>query len=156
MTSPYQSPTKRLSVEVLTDDGSRSVGEIHLHANTRAPGGYESPLAMMESGDTFFPVAEASGRVALMAKARTVSISYVPSPEPNDAGPPPPARGRASLEVHLSDGSELSGWASIELPKEHARTLDILNGPERFLAVHAGGRVHLVNRAQIRRVYPLD
>ena len=83
------------------------------------------------------------------------SISFSPAP---DAESPlaDAVSGRASLEVHLSDGSELSGWAFVELPKEHARTLDILNGPETFLAVHSDDRVHLVNRAHVRKVYPLD
>ena len=155
MSSPYRSPTKRLAVEILTDDGRRGAGEIHLHPNTRAPGGFETPLTMIDNEDAFFPLSEENGTVVLMGKARTISVSYVP-PEDLAAAGPDPSKARAALDLHLSDGSLLSGWTSLDLPKAQARTLDVLNGPERFLTIHTEDRVHLVNRSHIRSVHPRD
>src|SRR5690606_34922623 len=85
MPSPYQSPTKRLAVEVLIDDGSRLVGDVYLHPNTMAPGGYESPLTMIDDHAWFYPVSEEGGAVALVGKRRTVSLSYA---SPGDAAVP--------------------------------------------------------------------
>jgi hypothetical protein len=155
MPSPYQSPTKRLAVEVLIDDGSRLVGDVYLHPNTMAPGGYESPLTMIDDHAWFYPVSEQGGAVALVGKRRTVSLSYA---SPGDAAVPESAAAtdRVSLEVLLSDGSTLSGWALLELPRAQPRTLDFLNGPGSFVTIHDEARIHLVNRAHIRTVHPLD
>jgi hypothetical protein len=153
MASPYQSPTRRLAAEVSIDDGTCLRGDLYLHPNTLAPGGYESAATMMNNQELFFPVAEPTGAVTLVGKGRTVSLSYAP-----DEGLPTPdiAQAPVRLEVWLSDGRNLSGWAILELPREYPRTLDFLNGPGPFLAIHGEERVHLVNRAHIRTVHPRD
>lgn len=159
MTSPYRNPTKRLPAEVASDDGTRLVGDLHLHPNTLAPGGYESALAMINNDESFFPVSADDGTVALVGKQRTVSVSYAASEgrasdEDAEEGGPEPVR--ASLEVLLSDGTKLSGWAVVDLPKEYPRALDFLNGPGAFVPIRDDTRIHLVNRAHIRTAHPID
>jgi hypothetical protein len=142
-----------LAAEVCVDDGTCLSGDLYLHPSTLAPGGYESVATLMNDREFFFPLAEPTGGVTLVGKARTVSLSYVP-----DEGLPTPdaAQDRVQLEVRLSDERTLSGWAILELPREYPRTLDFLNGPGPFLAIHGDERVHLVNRAHIRTVHPGD
>ncbi len=153
MASPYQSPTRRLAADVFIDDGTCLSGDLYLHPNTLAQGGYESAATLMNDQESFFPVADPTGAVTLVGKGRTVSLSYVPEEGlPTLTG----AQARVQLEVRLSDGRSLSGWAILELPREYPRTLDFLNGPGPFLAIHDEGRVHLVNRAHIRTVHPRD
>jgi hypothetical protein len=152
MASPYQSPTKRLKAEIVTDDGGRVVGDLHLHPNTLAPGGYESVLTMMNNPEPFFPVSEGNETVALVGKRRTVSVSYGTTGE----APTSSTENRVRLEALLSDGRTLSGWAILDLPSSYPRTLDLLNGPGLFLPIDDGTRMHLVNRVHIRTVHPLD
>ena len=78
------------------------------------------------------------------------------SPEDAEAREPDSGMDRVSLEVVLSEGSTLSGWAVLELPRAQPRALDFLNGPGAFVTLHQGPRIHLVNRAHIRMVHPLD
>lgn len=153
MSSPYRSPTKRLTAEVVVDDGGLIVGDLHLHPNTLVPGGYESVLRMINDDESFFPLSDGGTTIALVGKARTVSLSYSPDGE---SPVPDPTESRVALEARLSDGRTLSGWAILDLPRAYPRTLDFLNGPGPFLPIHDGTRVHLVNRAHIRTVHPLD
>lgn len=152
MSSPYRSPTKRLSAEVVVDDGGLIVGDLHLHPNTLVPGGYESIAGMINDDEAFFPLSEGDKTIALVGKARTVSLSY----EPDGDARPDSTESRVQLEARLSDGRTLFGWAVLDLPRAYPRTLDFLNGPGAFLPIHDGTRVHLVNRAHIRTVHPLD
>lgn len=153
MASPYQSPTKRIAAEVAVDGGDRLVGDLHLRPNILAPGGYDSVAKMLNNEDPFYPLSDEGRTVALVAKGRTVSLSYVPEARVAEAHP---VANRVQLEARLSDGRTLSGWVILELPRAYPRTLDFLNGPESFLPIHDGTRVHLVNRAHIRTVHPLD
>ncbi|MDZ7779759.1 MAG: hypothetical protein U5R14_07465 [Gemmatimonadota bacterium] len=143
---------------MVSDDGSRLAGDLHLHPNTLAPGGYESALAMVNNDERFFPVSAKDGTVALIGKRRTVSVSYS-APEGTTAGDDPEGEvepDRVPLEVLLSDGTKLTGWALVDLPKEYPRALDFLNGSGTFVRIRDEARVHLVNRAHIRTAHPLD
>jgi len=63
----------------------------------------------------------------------------------------------APLEITLTGGDTLVGFALAELPEHHARPLDILNAStERFFAVDAGAATHFVNRAHVRFARPQE
>lgn len=161
MTSPYQSLTKRVSAEVFLDDATCRVGDLHLHPNTLLPGGYESLSSMMNGKEPFFPLSEDSDSVTLIGKDRTVSLFHRTADleqevEAVDPAAGTPGHGRVSMRVVLSDGRSISGWVALDLPSSHPRTLDVLNSAGQFFPLHEEAGIHLVSRAHIRTVHPLD
>jgi len=117
--------------------------------------GAETPLDMLNRPDGFFPF-RARGKesaVLLVAKSRTVTLTVPPVAA--DSARLSAAK-QASLVITLADGSELSGWATIELPEHHSRILDYLNAAEPFFAIANADRVHLVNRAHVLYARPED
>ena len=55
------------------------------------------------------------------------------------------------IEVEFEDGLVLEGTTRFQLPEAQARIQDHLNGPEPFLQLYCGDRVHLINKACIAR-----
>lgn len=157
MSSPYQSPTRRLAADARLDNGSRVSGDIHLHPNTLAPGGYESPLAMLNGEEPFFPVSVEGAGVVLVGKRRTVSVSFTStSDDPDGAAVTDDPDRVLTLELLLSDGRTLGGRAVAEMPSAYPRALDLVNGSGDFIPIQDESHVHLVNRAHIRTVHPID
>jgi hypothetical protein len=61
------------------------------------------------------------------------------------------------VEVVLASGSTLGGWASVELPGQHARLLDYLNASyDPFFALWSHTTTHYVNRAYVLYARPLS
>ncbi len=154
MSSPYQSPTRPLPTEIRLDNGSRLTGDVFLHPNTLALGGYESPTNLLNGAEPFFPLCVEGAGVVLVGKARTVSVSYDMAAHPVDEAVE--GRDRISLEVLLSDGRTLKGTALVDMPSAYPRAIDLVNGAGEFVPVMGDARVHLVNRGHIRTVHPLD
>ena len=154
MPSPYQSPTRPLPTEIRLDNGSRLAGNIFLHPNTLALGGYVSPPDLMNGVEAFFPLCVEGAGVVLVGKARCVSVSYDMAHHPMDEASE--GRDRITLEVLLSDGRTLKGHAMVDMPSAYPRALDLVNGAGEFVPVTDDSRVHLVNRGHIRTVHPLD
>lgn len=156
MSSPYQSPTRRLSAHAHLDNGTRVSGEIHLHPNTLVPGGYESPLAMLNGEEPFFPVSVEGAGVVLVGKRRTVSVSFSPDADDSNGVMPDDPERVLTLELLLSDGRTLGGRAAAEMPSAYPRALDLVNSSGDFIPIRDDTHVHLVHRAHIRTVHPID
>jgi hypothetical protein len=113
---------------------------------------------MLNRPEGFYPFrpTDDGGAVLLVTKARTVTLSV-----PRTTAPEDPARisaaKQARLELTLADGSQLSGWATLELPEHHSRVLDYLNAStDPFFAVTTEAQVHVVNRAHVLYARPED
>lgn len=131
-------------------------GEIYVMERVPQHAGPETPLDMLNRAEGFFPFRpkENGASVLLVAKARTVTLTVPPPPQ--DSARLSAAK-KASLVLTLADGSQLSGWATLELPEHHSRLLDYLNasaGP--FFAIATPDQVHLVNRAHVLYARPED
>ena len=65
---------------------------------------------------------------------------------------------RHEVRVELRGGDSLAGELLYTLPAEHARVVDYLNGPGRFLRLWTGERLYLINKGYVERVIeaPLD
>src|SRR6266508_6901793 len=101
--------------------GGNREGEIYVMERVPQHAGPETPLDMLNRAEGFFPFRPKDNvvRVLLVAKARTVSLT-VSLTEPEDPARLSAAR-QARLEVTLADGSQLTGWATLELPRHHSR-----------------------------------
>lgn len=131
-------------------------GEIYVMERVPQHAGPETPLDMLNRTEGFFPFRpkEDGASVLLVAKARTVTLTVPPLPE--DAARLSAAK-RGSLVVTLADGSQLAGWATLELPEHHSRLLDYLNASAApFFALATADQVHVVNRAHVLYARPED
>ena len=150
-------PRVAMPATLLQTAGGKRDGEIYVMERVPQHAGSETPLDMLNRADGFFPFRPKSDGVGvlLVAKARTVSLT-VPLTEPEDKTRLSAAK-QARLEVTLADGTQLNGWAMLELPQHHARVLDYLNAAiEPFFAITTADGVHLVNRAHVLYARPED
>jgi len=153
----FSLPSTAIPATLLQTAGGKREGQIYVMERVSQHAGPETPLDMLNRAEGFFafrPKGNGAG-VLLVAKARTVSLT-VPAMQPQDAARLSAAK-RAHLEITLADGSQLSGWATLELPQHHSRVLDYLNTTaEPFFAVAADDGLHLVNRAHVLYARPQD
>lgn len=157
MAGGFSIPRVAISATLLQTAGGKREGEIYVMERVPQHAGAETPLDMLNRAEGFFPFRpKGNGAgVLLVAKARTVSLT-VPRTEPEDAARLSAAK-QARLEVTLADGSQLRGWATLELPQHHSRVLDYLNAvAEPFFAIATDDGVHLVNRAHVLYARPED
>ena len=119
--------------------------------------GPETVLEMLNRPEGFFAFRLANqDDLLLISKVQTISVSV------NGQAPiADPARLSAArllgVELELSGGSKVGGWASAELPVQNARLLDYLNlSPDPFLAVWTHAATHYVNRGHVLYARPLD
>jgi hypothetical protein len=153
----FSIPRVAIAASLRMTAGEPREGEIYVMERVPQHAGAETPLDMLNRPEGFFPFrpkGDGAG-VLLVAKARTVTLT-VPRTEPEDAARLSAAK-QASLVVTLADGSQLSGWATLELPQHHSRLLDYLNASvEPFFAIATADQLHLVNRAHVLYARPED
>jgi len=156
----FSLPRLAIPTQLLLTEGPERRGEIYVMERVPQHAGHETPLDMLNRPEGFFPFRPAGdpvgGGVLLVAKARTIRLSA-----PRQATDEDPARlsaaKMAGIGLTLADGSELSGWATLELPTHHSRLLDYLNAStDPFFAVTTADQVHFVNRAHVLFARPED
>lgn len=153
----FSIPRVAIPATLLQTAGGKREGEIYVMERVPQHAGRETPLDMLNRTEGFFPFRPKGDRagVQLVAKARTVSLT-VPLAEPEDKARISAAK-KARFEVTLADGTQLRGWATLELPQHHSRLLDYLNSAaEPFFAIVTDDGVHLVNRAHVLYARPED
>ena len=153
----FSIPSAAIPAILLQTAGGKREGQIYVMERVPQHAGPETPLDMLNRAEGFFAFRpkDNGASVLLVAKARTVSLT-VPATAPEDSARLSAAK-RAHLELTLADGSQLSGWATLELPEHHSRLLDYLNATATpFFAVAADDGLHLVNRAHVLYARPED
>jgi len=155
--SLFSLPRTAVLARVLMTQGVTHLGELYVMERVPQHDGPETVVEMLNRREAFFAFRPESGEeLLLMSKMHTVSVSL-----DRQAPIADPARLSAAkllgLEIVLAGGSTLSGWASAELPPEHARLLDYLNTfREPFFALWTHAATYYVNRAHVVYVRPLD
>jgi hypothetical protein len=152
----FSIPRVSVPASLVLTEGDRRLGEIYVMERVPQHTGPETPLEMLNRSEGFFPFRPAgNGSVLLVTKAHTIMLSIAA-----DATAQDPARLSAAklvaVELTLVGGAILQGFASAELPEQHARVLDYLNGAGPFFAVSAGDEFHFVNRAHVLYARPED
>src|SRR6266478_4334198 len=116
--------------------GATQSGQIFVMERVPHHDGPETVLELLNRPEGFFAFRPAANHdVLLISKVQTVSLSV-----DRQAPIADPARLSAAkmlgVELVLTGGSKLGGWASAELPEHHARLLDYLNASrDPFFAV---------------------
>jgi len=145
---------QRVSARVVLADAAVLEGDLYLAARPTNPADIESPLEMLNRGEPFFALSLPQGGVAFVSKAHAAVISC------RDPSPLDPDRASAArmveIEVSLATGAEYRGRATYELPAPRARTLDYVNGSERFFTIWTDDLALYINKALVRIIRPLD
>jgi hypothetical protein len=155
--SLFSLPRTAVLARVLMTQGVTHFGELYVMERVPQHDGPETVVEMLNRREAFFAFRPESGEeLLLMSKMHTVSVSL-----DRQAPIADPARLSAAkllgLEIVLAGGSTLSGWASAELPPQHARLLDYLNTfQEPFFALWTHAATYYVNRAHVMYARPLD
>ena len=151
----FSMPRVAVPASLLLAGGGTRVGEVYVMERVPQHAGHETPLDMLNRPDAFFPFRTKEDGVLLVAKARTVTLTVAP-PKVEDSARQSAAK-KAMFEVTLADGSNLTGWATLELPEHHSRLLDYLNAvAQPFFALTTASEMLLVNRAHVLYARPED
>lgn len=155
--SDFSLPRTPVPAHLLQTQGVSQPGVVYVMERVQHHDGPETVLEMLNRPEGFFafrPAAE--GDVLLVSKAHTMWLTV-----DRQAPIADPARLSAArmlgTELVLAGGATLGGWASVELPGDHARLLDYLNTSDGlFFAVWTHAATHYVNRAHVLYARPLD
>ncbi len=155
--SDFSLPRTPLPANLVLTQGASRPGQIFLMERVPHHDGPETVLELLNRPEGFFAFRPTDGgEIELVSKTQTVSLSV-----DRQAPIADPARLSAArmlgLELVLAGGPTLGGWASAELPQEHARLLDYLNAsPDPFFAVWTHAATYYVNRAFVLYARPLS
>jgi hypothetical protein len=149
-------PRLPVVARLLLREGGARAGQIYVMERVPQHDGPETVLELLNRPEGFFAFRpEAGDEILLVSKGQTVSLSVdrqAPIADPTRLS----AARLLGVEIVLAGGATLGGWASVELPQEHARLLDYLNAtPEPFFAVWTHAATHYVNRAHVLYARPL-
>ena len=147
--------TVRIRAEVLVTGGRTLSGDLHLQSQTSFHSGPETPEDALNRDERFFPLTDESNQTVFLAKSQVLSVGINAGLAEDDPDRRSAAR-TIELMVELSDGSELVGMVTTELPPDRRRALDFLNLAPVFFGLSSEGAVRFINRRHIRVVTPLD
>jgi hypothetical protein len=145
----------REHARVVFADGGAVDGQLHLLARVNYPPGPETPLEMLNRPDAFFALTGGGNHPVLVSKAQAAVVSCGQGAFPTDPDRLSAAR-LVPIDVVMATGLELRGQSALELPPVRSRTLDFVNAPGQFFALWSGDLTHLVNKALVRLIRPLD
>ena len=155
--SDFSLPRTPIPARLLLTQGISRPGQIYVMERVPHHDGPETVLELLNRPEGFFAFRPSENdEILLVSKVQTVSLSI-----DRQAPIADPARLSAArtlgVEVVLAGGATLGGWASVELPEQHARLLDYLNASrEAFFAVWSHAATHYVNRAYVLFARPLS
>jgi hypothetical protein len=149
----YRIEKTRLPVTLTLIGGASLEGDLFVRASSRYAQRLEDAPEVLNAPQPFFPMALASGEIALVAKHHVYSLRGGPGAIHQDFS----LGTAATVELFMNDGERITGRVLIEPRRAHTRVLDFLNNvEERFFTVFLKHGLLLVNRAQVIRVRPLD
>jgi hypothetical protein len=142
-------PTIARMAEVACADGRVLVGRVFIPDGAFRHSGPMRPEEWINEPTAFFPfLLQGDERPVLLNKEQVVVVTLLapPADEPGQNTEGAPA-------VVIDCGAvRVEGELRLDMPEGHRRVLDMLNVAERFLAVYAGERQHLVHKRHVTRV----
>ncbi len=147
-------PKKLKQITLWVHPEGRAIGSIFLHHQSNRYAGEEKPFEVLNHPDPFLVLkTDHPEEFRFYNKRSLVRAQYE-----DDATDDIPDVVHLPCQLHMMDGSLLSGEIRESLPPEHARLLDYINiNNESFIKLHLeNDEVCLVNKAYIVRVTPND
>lgn len=153
----YRIEKERLEVTLTLVGGEEIQGRIFVSPPAPGHTGHDSPAALFNAPEPFFPLELHSGEMLLIAKARVLEIADLPLDQDEDEELLRASAPMALLQLTLAGGVSHFGSMRLEVRADRPRLLDHLNdSTQRFLTLYTDNGVRLVNRALIECVRPLD
>ena len=149
-TSELRVPTMALSAELVCADGRGFTGRIFVPVTASRHSGPMRAEEWINERAPFFPfLPDQAAAPVILNKDEIVVLSVAAEADPHLPDDPASPVRRVIIEC---GGRTLEGIVALELPADHLRVLDILNGPESFVTLQEGGRHHFVHKKSITRV----
>ena len=155
MLNEYRIEKDRVPVLVSLVSGARISGTLFVQPYMRHRYGREDASDVLNSREPFFPLATEDGETVLVAKEQVADVEVGAEPEV-EAQSQIVARS-VNVEVTTAYGAKHNGTVYLEVRNDRPRLLDFLNQfDHRFLSLHTGDGVRLLNRTLIEQVRPVD
>lgn len=147
----FRVPVLPVDVTIVCSDGERLMGKVFIPEKASQHTGPMRAEEWVNQDESFFPfLQEGTKKPVILNKSQllllTVAAENDPSDLPDDA--PIPKR---SVSI-LTSEVRVHGMIVVDMPHNHERILDVLNGNGDFLPVHDGNLHHLVAKRLIVRV----
>lgn len=148
--SELRIPTMALSAELVCADGRSFVGRIFVPVMASRHTGPMRAEEWINERAPFFPfLPDDATAPVILNKEEIVVLSVAADADPHLPDDPASPLRRVTIEC---GERRLEGIVALELPADHLRVLDILNGPESFVTLQEGGLHHFVQKKRITRV----
>jgi hypothetical protein len=144
-------PTMALSAELICADGRSFAGRIFVPVSASRHTGPMRAEEWINEQAPFFPfLPDGASTPVIMNKGELVLLSVPATADPHLPDDPAIPLRRVTIECGQR---RLEGTVALEMPADHLRVLDILNGSDRFVTLQQGGRHHFVQKRRITRVF---
>ena len=146
-----QVPTMALSAELLCADGRSFAGRVFVPVTASRHTGPMRAEEWINEKAPFFPfLPDGASMPVILNKDEVIVLSVAAAADPHLPDDPASPLRRVTIEC---GPHRLEGTVALEMPEDHLRVLDILNGVDTFVTLQEGGRHHFVQKRRITRVY---
>lgn len=149
----FRVPKTRVPAEVRTLLGERRVW-LFLAESAAMHSGSERPSDVLNCDGEFLVFEDDSDAIVVVRLDAILVVGVWTDVENDDYLTQGVPTTELAVSVLLEDGSRVNGAVRYRLPEANRRLQDLLNQPERFIAIHSddGARVSLVNKSRIVEV----
>jgi hypothetical protein len=149
--SELRVPTMALSAELTCADGRSMAGRIFMPVTASRHTGPMRAEEWINERTAFFPfLPDGASTPVIMNKDEIVVLSVPAAADPHLPDDPASPLRRVTIECGQR---RLEGTVALEMPEDHLRVLDILNGSDSFVTLQQGGRHQFVQKKRITRVF---
>jgi hypothetical protein len=149
--SELRVPTMALSADLICADGRSFAGRIFMPVTASRHTGPMRAEEWINERTPFFPfLPDGASTPVVMNKDEIVVLSVPAAADPHL--PDDPASPLRLVTIECGQ-RRLEGTVALEMPADHLRVLDILNGSDSFVTLQQGGRHVFVQKKRITRVF---
>lgn len=148
-TATYRIPKDRVNVRILLRNQTMHQFELFvpIRRERRPPG--QILRELLERDRPFFPGRDVEVNDFVLLHRDSVVWAAVEKDPEHELGHLDLYDHRVRVRIELAIGTRLEGEVYYTAPSANSRLMDHLNGPERFVFLHGGGRLVLVNKQYI-------
>ncbi len=142
----FKVPKRERSVSLWVHPEGRVLGSVFVREQSLHHSGEETPAELFNQAETFVVVhREELGEYRFYSKSSIVRLEY------QDQGDSEPGSEAMDCELHMMDGSLMSGKICAAFPPDRRRLYDHLNkGDDLFIPLHQdSGQISLINKSYI-------
>ena len=144
----------KVSVEIVCHTAERETISGHIFLDIVSVTGYtlSQVLDFFNAGEAFFPFKTAEGKSILLHKKRIVRVDLPGLTDEYEAELSSVLDLKREARIFFINETILDGRFIIDMPEDHARSLDLLNSGRRFIPLLLEGTLALVHTELIYKV----